>query len=201
MSVSRLSSRLLALLGLLGSLALGSAVLGCEGAPDHRDADLGRRKQWIQEQTVANNFYLLELLNRPGTFEFTDGWYAVEQDPKTHGAWRWMERRGIVRIMTKPDDAPEARDMDLKIFGWVPYEHAGTLSLSMEFAVNGHVLERFEPPRETFEHTIRVPKRLLDRSDYVDFVITVANAVRPAGDWRDLGFATTGFRWTPAAVP
>jgi len=171
---------------------LASALCGCS-----RDQDEKRRAAWIHEQTAANNLYLLDFLNRPGEVEFYDGWYNVEHDPKTGGAWRWMERRGIVRLVTKPQGLKQAQDMELKIFGWVPHEHVGFRTLGMEFSVNGHVLGRFDPPKGPFEHTIFVPRWLLEHSARVDFVITVANTARPNGDWRDLGFASTGFHWKP----
>jgi hypothetical protein len=172
----------------------GVLAVGC--AKPH-DQDIDRRPVWVHEQTVANNLWVREILTRPDKNEFYDGWYPVEFDPKTGGAWRWMEKRGIIRLRTRIDGAP-AIDMQMKLFGWVPHEHVGLRVIQMELMANGHVLERFDPPKGTFEHSVIVPKWLLSQSEYIDFTITVTNTGRPGGDWRDLGFATTGFHWTPA---
>lgn len=174
-----------------------SALTGCQS---RGDADVQRRHQWVQQQTQATNRNLLEYLNRAGDIEFVDGWYPVESDPKTGGAWRWMSGRGITRLASRPGGRADVTDMELKIFGWGPHEHLGVLPFEMEFSVNGHVLGRFVPPKGSFEHVIVVPRYLLERSSHVDFVITVTNAAHPNGDARELGFATTGFHWTPAPV-
>lgn len=182
---------------LAASALVASLLCGCGRGRGRGDQDAERRPQWIHEQTAANNRYVLDFLNRPGDIEFYDGWYAVEHDKNTGGAWRWMDRRGIVRLATKVHGLAQARDMELKVFGWVLHEDAGYRKLQMEFAINGHVLERFDPPRGSFEHVIFVPRWLLEHSAKVDFVITVTHALHPRGDWRELGFATTGFHWTP----
>lgn len=173
--------------------ALGLVGLGC----GNRDQDRQRRFDWVHEQTATNKLYVREFLSRSGDLEFYDGWYPVESDPKTGGAWRWMERRSITRLHTTVGGATTPRDMELKVFGWVLHEDVGFRKIVMDFSVNGHVLDRFDPPTGSFEHAIVVPKWLLEQSDWVDFVITVSNTARPKGDWRDLGFATSGFHWTP----
>lgn len=175
------------------TVALGALALGC----GNRDEDRQRRFDWIHEQTAENKLYVREFLSRSGNYEFYDGWYPVEADPKTGGAWRWMEKRGIIRLRTTIGDAKVPTDMEMKLFGWVPHEHVGFRVIQMEFAANGHVLERFDPPKASFEHSIIVPKWLLENSDWIDFTITVSNTARPNGDWRDLGFGTSGFHWTP----
>lgn len=176
-------------------LLLALATTGCGG---DRDQDRQRRFPWIQEQTKAHKLFGREFLSYASTYEFYDGWYPVEADAKTGFAWRWMEKRGIIRLRTVPSaDARSAQDMVMKLVGWVPQEHVGLRKIILEFAVNGHVLGRFDPPQGTFEHPVFVPRWLLEHSDWVDFTITVSNTARPNGDWRDLGFATTGFQWTP----
>ena len=52
-------------------------------------------------------------------------------------------------------------------------------------------------PHESGLVPIIVPRSLLGDDDWVDLTISVANTARPHGDWRDLGFATTGFQWKP----
>jgi hypothetical protein len=175
----------------LAACALGA--VSCK----HRDQDSKRRFEWIREQTAANKLYVRDVLTRTGYYEFYDGWYPPENDPKSNNAWRWMDKRGIVRMRTTIGEDKTPRDMELKIFGWVPQEHVGFRKIILEFSVNGHVLGRFDPPKGSFEHTIFVPRWLLEHGDWVDFVITASNTARPNGDWRDLGFATTGFHWTP----
>lgn len=180
----------------LARLALAVMVLACFGC-GARDQDRQRRFDWMQKQTGEHNLHVRHFLSRPGEHEFGDGWYPVEADIKTGNAWRWMDRRAIIALRTKPGGAREARDMEMKLFGWVPHEHVGLRRLVMEFAINGHVLDRFEPPKTSFERSIVVPRSLLEQSEWVDFVITVANTARPTGDWRELGFATSGFHWAP----
>ena len=88
--------------------------------------------------------------------------------------------------------------MKLTVFGWVPFDDVGFRTIHLEFAVNGHVLDRFEPMSAApFEHAFVVPQWLLAASSWVDVSITVSNTAKPRGDWRDLGFATTGFLWKP----
>jgi hypothetical protein len=180
----------------LTMLALG-VVAALLGACKRNDPDWDRRSAWIQRQTAENNLFVRDVLTRDGfDYQFHDGWYPAENDRKAGGAWRWMDKRGVVRLRTGlPNQSP--RDMQLTIFGWVPHEHVGFRSLQMEFAVNGHVLGRFDPPPRSFEHVLRVPRALLQGDDYVDLVISVTNTAKPSGDWRDLGFATTGFHWKP----
>jgi hypothetical protein len=177
----------------LASLALAST--GCGNV----DQDKPRRVAWIHAQTAKDKLYVREFLNSAAfdDYEFYDGWYPAENDPQTGNAWRWMQRRGIVRVRTTTGGAASPVDMDMRVFGWVPQEHVGYRKIVMEFSANGHVLDRFDPPKGSFEHSIIVPKSLLENSDWVDFTITVSNTARPAGDWRDLGFGTTGFHWTP----
>lgn len=189
MSRSSSPSRLTLVVLAACALLLG----GCK----NRDQDRQRRFDWIHEQTGANKMYVREFLSRSGDYEFADGWYPVEADVKTGGSWRWMERRGIIRLRTTIGDAKTPSDMEMKLFGWVPWEHVGLRYIQMEFAVNGHVLGRYDPPKGSFEHTLFVPRWLLENDDWVDFVITVTHTARPNGDWRDLGFGTSGFHWTP----
>jgi hypothetical protein len=161
------------------------------------DPDRPRRNAWIEKQTAEQKVFVRDVLTRGnGLYEFYDGWYGTENDPKG-GAWRWMDKRGIVRLRTTFGDSKTPRDMTLKIFGWVPWEHVGLRVIQIEFAVNGHVLARFDPPKASFEYPLFVPRHLLANGDWVDFSITVTNTARPTGDWRDLGFATTGFHWIP----
>lgn len=181
--------------GGIGVIALVSAALsGCDGGQTD-DSDLRRR--WVHEQAVNYGMPLREALNGSAEIRYYDGWYNLEHDPKTGGAWRWMDKRGTIRLRTKPFGLHEATDMELHVYGWVPHEDVAFRACHLEFSINGHVLSHFEPPPRSFEHTIIVPRWLLANSDWVDFVITAANTARPRGDWRDLGFATTGFIWKP----
>lgn len=175
----------------LGACAL--LLVGCK----NRDQDRQRRFDWVQEQTNANNLHVRHFLSRTGDSEFADGWYPAEHDQKSGGAWRYMDRRGIIRLRTVPGNAKTASDMEFKLAGWVHWEHVGERYIQLEFAVNGHVLGRFDPPKKSFEHTIFVPRFLLEQSEYVDFVITATNTTRAPGDARDLGMGTSGFHWTP----
>ncbi len=175
--------------GVLGACLL---LVGCKS----RDQDRQRRFDWVMQQTISNNLHVRQFLSRQGDYEYADGWFPVETDPKNGNAWRWMERRGIIRLRTTVGDAP-ARDMNLRLFGAVPWELIGDRFIEMEFAVNGHVLGRFDPPKGNFEHDIFVPRWLLEQSEMVDFVIAVTHTGRAPGDWRDVGFVTTGFHWTP----
>ncbi len=164
-----------------------------------RDTDEPARRKWVADETAKHSAYLREFLNGTGDVAFYDGWYPLESDSKTGGAWRWMDRRSITRLRTSADGGP--RDMKVTVYGWTAHEHLGVRTAHMEFAVNGHVLDRFEPPETSFVHAIFVPKWLLESSEWVDFAITVANTATPRGDWRDLGFATTGIIWTRADAP
>jgi hypothetical protein len=183
-------------------LAATVAVSCRPQGPSPEDPEAPARRQWVHEQTAAHNVYLREFLNGTPEMQFYDGWYDIENDADTGGAWRWQGGRSITRLRTTPGGTTgPATDMRLIVYGWVPYENAEELrfrSLQMEFAVNGHVLERWDPPPKEFSHSLFVPKELLDHSDWVDFAITVANTVHTRGDWRDLGFATTGFVWKQA---
>jgi hypothetical protein len=174
---------------------LCAAGTGCKAPVD---ADAKERPAWVHDQAAKNHCFLREFLNGNGDMQFYDGWYPLENDPKTGGAWRWMDRRGIVRLRTTTNQAPEATDMKVTVFGWVPFDDVGFRTVYMEFAVNGHVLDRFEPVSSApFEHAFVVPRWLLQASDWVDLSITVTNTAKPRGDWRDLGFATTGIVWKP----
>ncbi len=176
---------------------LGLVLLTC-GCGSRRDEDVDRRTAWLNARTQANHLYLRDFLTRGADwYEFYDGWYATEQDPKIGSAWRWMDKRGVIRLWTKTGPEQIARDMKLQIFGWVPHDLVGLKSTRLEFSVNGHVLERFDPPSTPFDHTIFVPRWLLGPTNWVDFVISAANTGHADGDWRNLGFATTGFHWTP----
>jgi hypothetical protein len=176
-------------------------LVSCTGRGS-RDEDVQRRADWIAGQTTSNKLWVRDLLSRAGDSDFHDaifydGWYPTESDAKTGGAWRWMGKHGVIRLRTKPGGARTASDMHLKLFGWVPHDLMPVHQLRLELAVNGHILGRIDPPAHAFEHTVAVPRSLLDNSDWVDFSITVTNTIMPSGDWRDLGFATTGFQWTP----
>ena len=187
---------------LLGLASCAALLAGChsrDGVREPPDQDFERRPAWVNAQTAEKKLFVRDFLSRGSDwYEFYDGWYPAESDAKSGGAWRWMEKRGIVRLQTKTQGVTRARAMELRLFGWVPDDQVGFRKIQLEFAVNGHVLERFDPPHGPFEHPILVPRELLDYSDWVDFVITSTNTARPNGDWRDLGFATTGFHWTPA---
>jgi hypothetical protein len=184
------------------TLAVAATLIGAAGckpdssAPD--DQDILRRRAWVHAQTAEEKLFVREhLTHSDGNYEFGDGWYWTEYDPKTRGAWKWMERKGIIRLRTRIGAATRPSDMELTLYGWVTQENLGLRTQQIELAVNGHVLERFDPPKNAFEHKLIVPRHLLEHSTWVDFTITVANTVRPNGDWRDLGFATTGFQWKP----
>lgn len=176
------------------------AAVACAAGPACKgteDVDARARPEWVHEQTVRDHCYLREFLNGTADMQFYDGWYTIENDPKTCGAWRWMERRGILRLRT-PSGTAAGKDMQVTVFGWVPFDDVGFRTVHLEFAVNGHVLDRFEPTSAApFEHVFVVPKWLLAASDWVDLSITVTNTAKPRGDWRDLGFATTGIVWKP----
>lgn len=172
------------------------AVVAFVGCAERPDVDRDARPAWRRKQATDHKMLLRDVLNGTPDVDFYDGWYAIENDPNTGGAWRWMGKRGVVRFRTHPG-ADEAVDVELQIHGWAPVEHVGFRTCHMEFAVNGHVLDRFEPPKGTFVRTIFVPRFLLASSEWVDLAISVANTARPTGEWRDLGFATTGFIWRP----
>jgi hypothetical protein len=177
---------------LVGIIAVGAA--GCDAS----DPDERIRAEWRARQTTEHNAYLRDFLNGNGDMQFYDGWYDIEGDPDSGAGWRWMGKRAIVRLRTKPEGRTQVTDMVLTVHGWVPWEHLGFRTSHLEFAINGHVLDKFEPPRESFERAIFVPRFLLEQSEWVDFAITVANTARPQGDWRDLGMGTSGFVWKPA---
>ena len=187
----------------LGTVLLALGLFGCDKAVD---VDVLRRPAWVGQLTASKNAHLRQFLLGATLYEggpqvqFYDGWYDVEDDPETGSAWRWMGQHGIIRLRTKPAGAAEVHDMELRLFGWVSYEHVGMLTQRMQFAVNGHILGYLDPPKASFEHVLFVPRFLLERSEWVDFSITVANTARAKGDWRDLGFATTGFHWTPVGT-
>lgn len=179
----------------LYAAVLCTAGTGCKAA---EDVDAKERPAWVHEQAGKNHCYLREFLNGNADMQFYDGWYPLESDPKTGGAWRWMDRRGIVRLRTTTFETAKPTDMRITIFGWVPFDDVGFRTVHMEFAVNGHVLDRFEPVSSApFEHAFLVPRWLLGASEWVDLSITVSNTAKPRGDWRDLGFATTGILWKP----
>ena len=185
------------------SLAFGLVAALLVGCKSRGDDDADRRLAWIAEKTRADESWGHDFLRRAGDSKyhdaiFYDGWSAAELNPNTKFAWRSAGRRGIIRLRTKTNGDSVARDMDLELTGFVPHEHMSVSRLQLEFAVNGHVVNRFDPPAETFTHHIFVPHWLLDHSEWVDFSITAANVVSLPGDWRELGFATTGFRWLPA---
>lgn len=190
-------SRFVALAVLLvAAPACLTSLAGCKR--EGGDQDVLRRREWLHQQTKANDLFVRQHLTQPDdNHAFAEGWYATEYNPKTGGSWKWMNRHGILRLRTRYVGTPSPTDMQLTLYGWVPQENLGLRTQQIELAVNGHVLERFDPPKDAFVHTVTVPRHLLEHSTWVDFTITVANTVRPSGDWRDLGFATTGFQWKP----
>lgn len=181
-------------------LSFGRAVLIAAGACallacNKRDTDVKRRDEWIAHETATHDVYLRRFLNGTPDVVYFDGWYPLEHDPKTGGAWRWMRQRSITRLRAPK----QAKDMTVTVWGWTAYEFVGDgHTLHMDFYVNGRLLEHFEPPAKLFHHTIFVPKYLLENSEWVDLVIRVANWAVPRGDWRSLAFATTGIIWQPA---
>jgi hypothetical protein len=170
-----------------------SLLFGC----GKHDNDVEARERWLSNETATHDVYLRRFLNGTPDIIFFDGWWPIEHDPNTGGAWRWMPARSITRLRTKIGKSP-IQDMKLTVYGWTAYEHVGVRTEHMDFFVNGYLIEHFEPPNKFFEHSMFVPKWLLEHSDWVDFVITVANTAVPRNDWRDLGFATTGIVWQPA---
>jgi hypothetical protein len=180
-----------------GKLVVSFAAVLLFGCGEKKeDRDFYARRQWLAEKAFAHDTHLRAFLNGTRDMVFYDGWYGIEHDPATNSAWRWMSEKGIVRFRTRPEGRPLS-DVEVKVHGWVPYEHVGARSTTLYFRVNGHELERFEPPRRPFEHTVFVPRWLLENTEWVDFTIIAANTARPREDWRDLGFATTGLLWTP----
>jgi hypothetical protein len=173
----------------VAACALGAC--GRHGA----DPDTKLRDQWISHETAAHAVYLRRFLNGTGDTVYFDGWYPLENDPKTGAAWRWMKERSITRLYT---GAPDARDMIITIYGWTAAKDLWPRTDYMDFSVNGYLLEHFEPPKGSFQHSIFVPRFLLEHSSWVDFVIKVANSVIPRGDWREIAFATTGIVWKRA---
>jgi hypothetical protein len=178
--------------------ALVLLMAACQPRGDSRGDQHEARMKWVHAQAAEHDWYVRDVLNGSGDIDFYDGWYPPENDPKTGGGWRWMDKRGITELRTHVAPNNTVADMTLTIYGWVPWQDVGLRTNTLELAVNGHVLETFDPPHESFVHTVFVPRSLLEKSDWVDFVITAANTARPRGDWRDLGFCTTGFVWKPA---
>lgn len=172
---------------------LGLGIAGCADG----DQDRENRARWLADETAKRKLWVRQALNGSGEIAFLDGWYSAENDPKAGNAWRWMTGRGVLRLKSKVDGTATPVDMQLVVFGWLSHENIGFRSQHMTFSANGHLLEELDPPAESFEHTVIVPAALLSGGDYIDFVISVTNTVRPNGDWRDLGFATTGFHWKP----
>ncbi|MDB4938033.1 MAG: hypothetical protein JWP87_5005 [Labilithrix sp.] len=178
--------------------SLIAAASSCGGRRD-QDAQLDedRRNEWLRAETDAKKLYVQAVLNGTTDIQYYDGWWNLERDPRTGGAWRWMEKRGVLRLRTKPGGATETHDMEMHVFGWVPYEHLAERQYGIDFIVNGHIVEHFTPPATAFEHVVVVPRSLLGGGDWIDFTIAVTSVARVAGDGRDLGFATTGFQWKP----
>jgi hypothetical protein len=176
-------------------MTVSTGMLGCEPV----DPDRVARAEWIRAVGDDAGVGLRAVLNGTGAVQYHSGFYPLEYDPESHGAWRWMSRRGIIRLKThKSRRQPHATDMDLEVFGWVPMEPKELRTFHLEFSLNGHVLGRYEPESsKLFSQKFSIPKDLIDNAEWVDLVITVANTVRPANDWRDLGFATTGVIWQP----
>src|SRR5512140_438950 len=155
------------------TLVLAGVVAASAGCSESVDVDKTSRPAWTRQKAIEHHMVLRDILNGTPDIVYYDGWYGLENDPRTGGAWRWMGRRSIVRLRTRPFDQP-LQDMELQIHGWVPWEHVGFRTCHMEFAVNGHVLARLEPPQHSFVQTLIVPKWLLANSEWVDLAMTVA---------------------------
>lgn len=175
---------------------LATLVAGCG---ERVDPEATARETWLRAMSEDAGAGLRSVLNGNENVRFYSGWYTLEADSKSGNAWRWTGRKGILQLRTKPDHYPRAIDMQVEIFGWVPFDDSGLKTFHMEFSVNGHILDRYEPESsKLFSRKVFVPHQLLDHADWVDFVVNVSSTVQPVGDWRHLGFATTGLFWTPA---
>jgi hypothetical protein len=187
-----------------GPAALLAVALaaGCSRQQSQREA----RHTWVTEQSRKNPLDALRLeLSGTPELDFLDGWYPVEHDVESGIAWRWMGRRAIVRLRLL--DGAEAVhedcehcDVELSIHGWIPHEHLGLAARRLTSLVNGHVLDEFEPPNERFVRTFVVPAQLLAAGESLELALVVANTVRPQGDERQLGFATSGITWARAST-
>src|SRR5690349_11877536 len=95
-------------------LVCGAASLACrEREPldaEPLDEDRPARAQWIADQTKAHSWWVRSFLNGTRDMQFYDGFYPIEFDPTTGGAWRWMDKKGIVRLRTSIDGTGRVHD-------------------------------------------------------------------------------------------
>lgn len=178
------------------SLLLGTSACGTKAERDEHDDHV--KRQWLNARSAEEHRELVVHLNGDRSRRFDDGWYTTEHERDGGGAWRWMGHHAIVRMQVPAKPA----DMKLSLYGWVPYgDMQDARTLQMQIAVEGHVLDTFFPPRGNFKREVLVPRAVLGEGGLVDVGLTVSNTVRPPGDWRDLGFATTGIFLAPADPP
>src|SRR5262245_15892115 len=111
------ASQMISLLARRVFLFAALTVVGCEPTTD---SDVEARNAFIDTQTSARKLWLRRFLNGTEDMVFYDGWYDAEIDPATGGAWRWMDRRGIVKMRTTKGTDREGSDMVLTVHGWVP---------------------------------------------------------------------------------
>jgi hypothetical protein len=174
------------------AVALGA---GCSAPQSQRDRSEARVQERAPETPVD-----AQRLALSGTseIEYVEGWFPVEHDAER--AWRWMGKRAVVRLRLAGAAAGPRSDVALTVLGWVPHEYLGGAARELRFDVGGQRLDTFEAPADRFEHTFTVPAALLDTEGRIELAIEAANAVKPPGDERELGFATSGFTWQPAVV-
>lgn len=180
----------------VATCVLGASFLGA-CSTERVDADRESRATWLAAIGADAGVGLRQFLNGNENVRYYRGFYPMDWDKS--GAWRWMGRKGIIQLRTNPDHYPKVIDMQIEIFGWVPFDDSLIKKYHFEYSVNGHVLDEYDPDSaKLFSRKIFVPKELLEHSEWVDFVVNVSETYRPAGDTRDIGFATTGVFWTPA---
>lgn len=175
-----------------GALLLLLAVAPACKRPDPDEAN---RRVWLEDLTKSRQVVLRQVLNGNGGTWFYDGWFPIESDPKTGGAWRWQEKKSTTRFRTST--IPPGDPVRLSVFGWTDYSHLDVRTSHLDFFANGVRVDRFDTPATSFEHVVTIPRRLIGNDEWFDFSIVAANTAKPAGEWRDLGFATTGFIWRP----
>lgn len=164
------------------------------------DPDEPARTRWLDERTASRKVFLRRVLKGTPDIRYSDGWYPLESDPTTGSAWRWQEKKSRTRF--RVSSIPPGDPVRLSVFGWTDFAHLDVRSSHLDFYVNGVRIDRFDPPPASFEHVLLIPRRLIGGGEWVDLDILAANTARPSGEWRDLGFATTGFLWrAPDWVP
>lgn len=174
------------------------SVLCAMGCGERAEREDPAKDKWLAARKAEEHRELAVHLEGDRYLRFDDGWYPEEHDRDGGGAWRWMGRRGIVRMRLRGP----AMDLKMSVFGWVPYDDMfDARTLHMQFEVNGHVVDTFIPPHGTFQHDVIIPRALIGDGPEFDVAIDVANVVRPRGDWRELGFATTGIFLAPVGPP